>query len=153
VHSNDEDTGGAVEEVIYSGLRTSWKDGLFEEEVRAGVAHAQPARSSIYRWRQGRGTSSRWLPVQWDDLIPDTWRTTGADGFLTAIMLFTLSESFGGVESLAERSAQIMPRSIPPYDRALIGTGDDLIQPSVGVEEEEDLVHDVMHALLPVTAW
>ena len=70
-----------------------------------------------------------------------------AGRFLTATRLFTLAESLGGVESLAELPAQMTHGSIPPAERAQLGIGDNLIRLSVGVEEEEDLVADVEQAL------
>ncbi|CCL99784.1 uncharacterized protein FIBRA_01806 [Fibroporia radiculosa] len=70
-----------------------------------------------------------------------------ADRFLTATRLFTLAESLGGVESLAELPAQMTHGSIPPAERAHLGIGDNLIRLSVGVEETEDLIADVEQAL------
>ncbi|KAF9788670.1 Cys/Met metabolism PLP-dependent enzyme-domain-containing protein [Thelephora terrestris] len=70
-----------------------------------------------------------------------------ADKFLTSTRLFTLAESLGGVESLAEVPAQMTHGSIPPAERELLGIGDNLIRLSVGVEETEDLVRDVEQAL------
>ncbi|KAH9918715.1 pyridoxal phosphate-dependent transferase [Epithele typhae] len=70
-----------------------------------------------------------------------------AEAFLTGARLFTLAESLGGVESLAELPAAMTHGSIPPAERAALGITDDLIRLSVGVEEEEDLVADVEQAL------
>ncbi|KAL4068497.1 Cys/Met metabolism PLP-dependent enzyme-domain-containing protein [Scleroderma yunnanense] len=70
-----------------------------------------------------------------------------ADKFLTALRLFTLAESLGGVESLAELPAQMTHGGIPEKERALLGIGDNLIRLSVGVEEAEDLVRDIEQAL------
>lgn len=70
-----------------------------------------------------------------------------AEKFLTGTKLFTLAESLGGVESLAEHPAKMTHGSIPEAERALLGIGDNLIRLSVGVEEEEDLVRDVEQAL------
>ncbi|KAF9652313.1 hypothetical protein BDM02DRAFT_2910348 [Thelephora ganbajun] len=67
--------------------------------------------------------------------------------FLTSTKLFTLAESLGCVESLAEVPAQMTHGSIPPAERELLGIGDNLIRLSVGVEETEDLVHDIEQAL------
>ncbi|KAH9038520.1 Cys/Met metabolism PLP-dependent enzyme-domain-containing protein [Lactarius pseudohatsudake] len=67
--------------------------------------------------------------------------------FLTATRLFTLAESLGGVESLAELPALMTHGSIPPAERASLGIGNDLIRLSVGVEEAADLVRDVEQAL------
>ncbi|KAJ8518316.1 hypothetical protein ONZ45_g4604 [Pleurotus djamor] len=70
-----------------------------------------------------------------------------AEKFLTSTKLFTLAESLGGVESLAEHPAQMTHGSIPPAERAILGIGDNLIRLSVGVEDGEDLVEDVAQAL------
>lgn len=70
-----------------------------------------------------------------------------AEKFLTSTRLFTLAESLGGVESLAEHPAKMTHGSIPEVERALLGIGDNLIRLSVGVEDVEDLVADVEQAL------
>jgi cystathionine gamma-lyase len=70
-----------------------------------------------------------------------------AEKFLTSTRLFTLAESLGGVESLAEHPAKMTHGSIPEAERALLGIGDNLVRLSVGVEEVEDLVADVEQAL------
>ncbi|KAF8267166.1 Cys/Met metabolism PLP-dependent enzyme-domain-containing protein [Lactarius quietus] len=70
-----------------------------------------------------------------------------AQRFLSATRLFTLAESLGGVESLAELPALMTHGSIPAAERAMLGIGDDLIRLSVGVEEAADLVRDVEQAL------
>lgn len=70
-----------------------------------------------------------------------------ANKFLTSTRLFTLAESLGGVESLAELPAEMTHGSIPRAERELLGIGDNLIRLSVGVEETEDLVRDIEQAL------
>ena len=70
-----------------------------------------------------------------------------ADKFLMSTKLFTLAESLGGVESLAELPSRMTHATIPESERALLGIGDDLIRLSVGIEEGEDLVRDVEQAL------
>ena len=70
-----------------------------------------------------------------------------AEKFLTSARLFQLAESLGGVESLAEHPALMTHGSIPPAERAILGIGDNLIRLSVGVEEQEDLVDDVLQAV------
>ena len=70
-----------------------------------------------------------------------------AERFFSATHLFTLAESLGGVESLAELPALMTHGSIPPTERANLGIGDDLIRLSVGVEEGADLVWDIEQAL------
>ena len=66
-----------------------------------------------------------------------------ADAFLRSTRLFSLAESLGGVESSAEHPGKMIHGSIPSGKRAMLGIGNNLIMLSVGVEEEEDLVHDV----------
>jgi len=70
-----------------------------------------------------------------------------AEKFLTATRVFTLAESLGGVESLAEHPAQMTHGSIPEPERAILGIGDNLVRLSVGIEEVDDLVKDVEQAL------
>ena len=70
-----------------------------------------------------------------------------AEKFLTSTRLFTLAESLGGVESLAEHPAQMTHGSIPEEERTLLGIGDNLVRLSVGIEDVDDLVRDVEHAL------
>ncbi|KAG6815744.1 hypothetical protein H0H87_011711 [Tephrocybe sp. NHM501043] len=70
-----------------------------------------------------------------------------AEKFLTSTKLFTLAESLGGVESLAEHPARMTHGSIPEADRALLGISGNLIRLSVGVEDVDDLLHDVEQAL------
>ncbi|THH21215.1 hypothetical protein EW146_g305 [Bondarzewia mesenterica] len=64
-----------------------------------------------------------------------------------ATRLYTLAENLGGVESLAELPALMTHGSIPPKEREQLGIGKNSIRLSVGIEEEEDLVRDVLQAL------
>lgn len=63
------------------------------------------------------------------------------------LKVFTLAESLGGVESLAGHPASMTHASIPMEERAKTGVVDSLIRLSVGVEDEEDLIADLNHAL------
>ena len=74
-----------------------------------------------------------------------------ANAFLTSTRLFTLAESLGGVESLAEHPARMTHGSIPPAERELLGIGENLVRLSVGVEEEADLVADIIQAVRKAT--
>jgi len=80
-----------------------------------------------------------------------TFRIAGgrdqSETFLTSTRLFTLAESLGGVESLAELPEEMTHGSIPPAERLALGITPDLIRLSVGIEEPEDLVADVLQAL------
>jgi cystathionine gamma-lyase len=66
---------------------------------------------------------------------------------LSRLRLFTLAESLGAVESLAELPALMTHASVPLEERARIGLGDAVIRLSVGVEEVEDLIDDLDRAL------
>jgi cystathionine gamma-lyase len=60
---------------------------------------------------------------------------------------FTLAESLGGVESLIGHPATMTHASIPREERLAVGLTDSLIRLSVGVEDIEDLIADLKHAL------
>ncbi len=66
---------------------------------------------------------------------------------LERLRLFTLAESLGGVESLAEHPASMTHASIPPERRAALGLDDGLIRLSVGIEDGDDLLADLRTAL------
>ena len=67
--------------------------------------------------------------------------------FLAAVKLFALAESLGGVESLIEVPALMTHASIPKEVREQIGIRDSLIRLSVGIEDQDDLIRDLDHAL------
>ena len=67
--------------------------------------------------------------------------------FLENLEVFTLAESLGGVESLANHPALMTHASIPEDKRKEIGITDDLVRLSVGVEDAEDLIADIEQAL------
>ncbi len=60
---------------------------------------------------------------------------------------FSLAESLGGVESLANHPATMTHASIPKEEREKIGLSDSLIRLSVGIENIEDLIEDLEQAL------
>ncbi len=66
--------------------------------------------------------------------------------FLENIKVFTLAESLGGVESLANLPAMMTHASIPEDKRAVLGITDDLVRLSVGIEDAEDLIADLEQA-------
>ena len=61
--------------------------------------------------------------------------------------VFTLAESLGGVESLANHPVTMTHASIPEKERAKIGITDSLIRLSVGIEDIDDLLKDLKDAL------
>ncbi len=72
---------------------------------------------------------------------------TGAKRFLQKLRLFSLAESLGGVESLADHPGIMTHSSIPPALRKKLGISDTLIRLSVGIENKEDLIEDLRRAL------
>lgn len=66
--------------------------------------------------------------------------------FLENVKVFTLAESLGGVESLANHPALMTHASIPADKRAEIGITDDLVRLSVGIEDSDDLIADLERA-------
>lgn len=66
--------------------------------------------------------------------------------FLENVKVFTLAESLGGVESLANLPAMMTHASIPEDKRAVLGITDDLVRLSVGIEDAEDLIADLEQA-------
>ncbi len=69
-----------------------------------------------------------------------------AEAFLAALKIFTIAESLGGVESLAEHPGIMTHASVPPEIRAELGIDDSMIRLSVGIEAVEDLIADLEQA-------
>merc|ERR1711924_157385 len=70
-----------------------------------------------------------------------------AGKFLSSLKVFTLAESLGGFESLAEHPAIMTHASVPEDQREVLGISDTFIRLSVGLEDEADLVADLDQAL------
>ncbi len=71
--------------------------------------------------------------------------------FLENVKVFTLAESLGGVESLANLPAIMTHASIPEDKRTVLGITDDLVRLSVGIEDAEDLIADLEQAFNTVS--
>ncbi|MHA1544130.1 MAG: trans-sulfuration enzyme family protein, partial [Alphaproteobacteria bacterium] len=67
--------------------------------------------------------------------------------FMERTEIFTLAESLGGVESLANHPAIMTHASIPREIREARGITDNLVRLSVGVEDIDDLIADLEYAL------
>ena len=67
--------------------------------------------------------------------------------FLERCKLFTLAESLGGVESLIEHPAIMTHASLPEDVRAELGIDEGLVRLSVGIENVDDLIAELKHAL------
>jgi cystathionine gamma-lyase / homocysteine desulfhydrase len=77
----------------------------------------------------------------------DVGSEKNADAVLKKVKYFTLAESLGAVESLISVPARMTHASIPAERRAELGITDGLIRISVGIEDAEDLIEDLKHAL------
>lgn len=143
--------GHEVDEVIYPGLEDHPRNKLAEESLSVDAQ----------RWMAGLGNKDKegGFPyggmVSFRIRVPEDLYHDAKDGearataekFLTSLKLFTLAESLGGVESLAELPSLMTHGSIPPAERAVLGIGDNLVRLSVGTEDGDDLVKDVQQAL------
>ncbi len=66
---------------------------------------------------------------------------------LSGTHLFSLAESLGGVESLINHPASMTHASIPREERIKNGLSVTLIRLSVGIEDADDLIADLEHAI------
>jgi cystathionine gamma-lyase len=66
--------------------------------------------------------------------------------FLQTLKVFTLAESLGGYESLAELPSVMTHASVPEAQRAELGITDGLIRISIGLEDSDDLINDLEQA-------
>ncbi|BGP02960.1 cystathionine gamma-lyase cys3 [Rhodotorula toruloides] len=145
---------GLVRDVRYPGLR------------RAQETPAQK-RERYLAWEQLSDEAKRWLArvgytrdseggfpaggmVSFhirSDAAQSQTETKVAETFLERLRVFTLAESLGGVESLAELPLKMTHGGVDPSHRAKLGIDGELIRLSVGVEDVEDVLHDVETAL------
>ncbi|MEM8815702.1 MAG: cystathionine gamma-synthase [Pseudomonadota bacterium] len=72
---------------------------------------------------------------------------TAVRTFLESLEYFSLAESLGGVESLVCHPASMTHAAVTPEALATAGVGQNLIRLSVGLENPEDLVADILRAL------
>ncbi|KAJ7773377.1 Cys/Met metabolism PLP-dependent enzyme-domain-containing protein [Mycena metata] len=130
----------AVEEVIYPGLAS---------HPRHAVAWASLSPHAR-RWVQklpGVGADGAG-DFPYSGIVSVRLRSQAqALRFLEELRIFTLAESLGGVESLAEHPATMTHSSIPEAEREERGITGGLVRMSVGVEDAEDLLRDALTAL------
>ena len=69
-----------------------------------------------------------------------------------AMRLFTLAPSLGGVESLVSIPVLTSHLTVPPEERRRVGITEQMIRLSVGIENADDLIADLEHALQAVAA-
>lgn len=70
-----------------------------------------------------------------------------AIAFASAVRVFSLAESLGGVESLLCHPVSMTHGSIPKEVRDARGVSDSLLRFSVGIEAESDIIADIEQAL------
>lgn len=70
-----------------------------------------------------------------------------AEAVCARAQIFTLAESLGGVESLISHPASMTHAAVPKEAREALGITDGLVRLSVGIEDVEDLIADLDHAL------
>lgn len=70
-----------------------------------------------------------------------------AKKILKKVKIFALAESLGGVESLISHPASMTHGSVPKSEREKFGLTDSLVRLSVGIEDVEDLMDDLINAL------
>ncbi|PSO08417.1 cystathionine gamma-synthase [Candidatus Marsarchaeota G2 archaeon BE_D] len=71
----------------------------------------------------------------------------GVNAFLSALKIFTLAESLGGVESLVDHPATMTHAGMSGEERLAVGITDTLLRFSVGIEDVEDLIEDLERGL------
>ena len=69
------------------------------------------------------------------------------DSFLRALKVFTFAESLGGVESFITYPTTQTHADIPQDIRESYGLTADLLRVSVGIEDPQDLIADIIQAL------
>lgn len=70
-----------------------------------------------------------------------------AAAFVRALRVATLAESLGGVETLATHPETMTHGDVPPAQRIATGITPGLVRLSIGLEDPEDLVDDIVAAL------
>ena len=76
---------------------------------------------------------------------------THALQIITNTKIFKLAESLGGVESLISHPASMTHASIPQEERKKNNISDSLIRLSIGIEDGDDLIHDLKQVFSKIT--
>ena len=67
--------------------------------------------------------------------------------FCKRLKYFELAESLGGIESLICHPASMTHSSVDKESKNILGIDDSLIRLSIGCEDSEDLLADILFAL------
>lgn len=117
------DANEAVEKVYFPGLKS------------------HPGHEVAARQQHGFGAMISFELAGDDNEIPV---------FLSALKLFTLAESLGGVESLVAHPATMTHAAMSPEDQAKAGISSRLLRLSVGIEHVDDLLADLANGFAAV---
>jgi len=117
-----------VRRVIYPGLPSHPQHELASRQMRI---EGEPAGGGI-------------ISVDLDGDLAGTRR------MMESLSVFTLAESLGGVESLANHPAIMTHASVPAELRAELGITDTLVRLSVGIEDVADLQEDLEQSLAAI---
>jgi cystathionine gamma-lyase len=112
---------GHVEHVNYPGLPNHPQHDLAVRQMRGGFGGVVSFRV--------RGTLEQAVRV------------------CRGVRIFALAESLGGVESLIELPSVMTHASVPVDRRELLGITDTLVRISVGIEDPQDLIDDLVNAI------
>lgn len=110
----------AIEAVYYPGLATHPHNALCQSQMRSGGAVV------TIQLKGNRSDSQR---------------------FLSRLRYFILAESLGGVESMINHSASMSHGSMSETERQAMGIFDTTFRLSVGIEDSDDLIADLLNAL------
>lgn len=114
-----------IEKVYYPGLHSHPQIDLAKKQQLD--PHGQPGFGGMISFEMGSYERSKTV--------------------LESVLLFSLAESLGGVESLISHPASMTHASIPKADREAYGFTDGLLRISVGIESATDLIEDLEQAL------
>ena len=67
--------------------------------------------------------------------------------FIAKLRYFVLAESLGGVESMINHTASMSHGSVPKEEREAMGIYFETLRLSIGIEDADDLIHDLQQAL------
>lgn len=71
-----------------------------------------------------------------------------SENFMNSLKLFSITVSFGSINSLVSMPCQMSHASIDPKVRELRKLPEDLIRFSIGIEDVDDLINDLRNSLL-----
>ena len=111
----------AVDKVFYPGLRTHTNHAIAKKQSKG--------HGGIISFNLKEDTENAALAI------------------VTNTKLFKLAESLGGIKSLVAHPMNMTHKSIPAEKRKAAGVSDSLIRLSIGLEDAEDLINDLDHAL------